>query len=131
MLADAAHVQGGKLYVLGGGFEAVRARSLPAVHRSLAIVMILEISSQERDQDLEVTIGLMDEDGQALDPRANAKIRVASNTPLPPGSSTIVPLATPFHNIKFPEAKGYSFVVRHGATELGRLPLRVILEPAE
>lgn len=128
MLADAAHVQGGKLYVLGGGFEAIRTRVVPAVHRSLTVVMILEIQPQERDRDLDVAISLIDEDGQEMSLKANAKIRVGSQSSLPPGAPTTIPLATPFYNVSFPEAKGYSFVVAHEGAELGRLSFRVVLE---
>jgi len=128
MLADAAHVQGGKLYVLGGGFEAIRTRSVPAVHRSLTVAMILEVSAQERNRDLELTIALIDEDGQTMDLKATARIRVGAQSTLPPGSPTVVPLATPFYNVKFPDAKGYSFVVAHDGSELGRLSFRVVLE---
>ena len=128
MLADAAHVQGGKLYVLGGGFEAIRTRSIPAIHRALSVALLLEVAPQERDTDLAVSIELIDEDGQSMDLRATAKIRVGSVSALPPGASTIVPLATPFYNVRFPEAKGYSFVVHHDDIELGRLTFRVVLE---
>lgn len=130
MLADAAHVQGGKLYVLGGGFEAIRTRTVPAIHRSLTVAMMLELDAQERERQLELTISLIDEDGQAMDLRATARIRVGAQPALPPGAATVVPLVSPFYNVTFPEAKGYAFVVAQDGNELGRLSFRVVLEPA-
>ncbi len=130
MLADAAHVQGGKLYILGGGFESIRSRTVPAVHRSLTVAMILEVPPQERNRDLELSIALIDEDGQTMAPQATARLRVGAGPQLPPGAPTVVPLVAPFYNVKFPEAKGYAFVISHEGTDLGRLSFRVVLEPA-
>ncbi len=47
MLADAAQVQGGKLFVLGGGFDTISAQSLPVVHRSLAVALVAVISPRK------------------------------------------------------------------------------------
>ncbi len=130
MLADAAHVQGGKLYVLGGGFESIRSRKVPAIHRSLTVAMIIEVQPQERERDLELTISLIDEDGQTMAPHATARLRVGAGPQLPPGAPTVVPLVAPFYNVKLPEAKGYAFVISHDGAELGRLSFRLILDPA-
>ena len=66
MLADAAQVQGGKLYILGGGFEMIRARSMPVIHRNINLALIVEVGPEERNQDLDLIIDLIDEDGKAL-----------------------------------------------------------------
>ena len=52
MLADAAQVQSGKLFVLGGGFDTIPVRSVPAVHRSLTLAMVAEVDPDERQRDL-------------------------------------------------------------------------------
>ena len=78
MLADAAQVQGGKLFVLGGGFDTISARTVPVVHRSLTLAMVAEVDPDERHRDLEIAIVLVDEDGQALDVEAKGKLRVAT-----------------------------------------------------
>ena len=61
MLADAAQVQGGKLFVLGGGFDTISARTVPVVHRSLTLAMVAEVDPDERHRDLEIAISLMDQ----------------------------------------------------------------------
>ena len=66
MLADAAQVHSGKLFVLGGGFDTITVRSLPAVHRSLTLAMVAEVEPDERQRDLELIIQLVDEDGSPL-----------------------------------------------------------------
>jgi hypothetical protein len=129
MLADSAQVQGGKLYVLGGGFETIRAKSLPVVHRNINLALIVEVGPEERHRDLDLVIDLIDEDGQPLGVQAKGRLRVGAQPALPPGASSLVPLVSPFYNVRFPEAKGYTFVVRHGDDELGRIRLRVVEVP--
>ncbi len=127
MLADAAQVQGGKLFVLGGGFDTITARSLPAMHRNLAVVLVALIGPEERHRDLPIAIRLIDEDGQALGVEASGTLRVGAPPNLPPGASSTVPMVSPFHNLQFPEAKGYVFQVLHDGSELARLPFRVVV----
>ncbi len=126
MLADAAQVQGGKLFVLGGGFDTISARTIPVVHRSLTLAMVAEVEPDERHRDLEVAIRLIDEDGNPLDVEAKGKLRVGAPPNLPPGSPSIVPIVSPFYNIRFPEAKGYAFVVNFEDDELSRVRFRVV-----
>ena len=126
MLADAAQVQGGKLFVLGGGFDTISARTIPVVHRSLTLAMVAEVEPDERHRDLEIAIQLIDEDGSPLDVEAKGKLRVGAPPNLPPGSASIVPIVSPFYNIRFPEAKGYAFTIGFEGEELGRVRFRVV-----
>ena len=126
MLADAAQVQNGKLFILGGGFDTISVRSLPAVHRSLTLAMVAEVDPDERQRDLELLIALIDEDGGAVGVEAKGRLRVGAPPNLPPGSSSIVPIVSPFHNITFSEAKGYAFVVTLEDRELARIGFRVV-----
>ena len=126
MLADSAQVQGGKLYVLGGGFDTISARSLPVVHRSLTLAMVAEVQPDERHRDLEIVISLVDEDGQSLDVEAKGKLRVGAPPNLPPGATSIVPIVSPFHNVQFAEAKGYAFAVLFEDQEIARVRFRVV-----
>ena len=70
--------------------------------------------------------GLIDEDGKAMGVQARGKLRVRDQPILPPGSPSVVPLVSPFYNVRFPEPKGYTFVIRHQDDELGRIRLRVV-----
>jgi hypothetical protein len=126
MLADAAQVQSGKLYVLGGGFDTISVRKLPATHRSVSLAMVAEVGPDERQQDLELVVQLVDEDGGELGVMAKGKLRVGAPPNLPPGSASIVPIVSPFHNVTFPEAKGYAFVVTMNEVELTRVKFRVV-----
>jgi hypothetical protein len=37
-----------------------------------------------------------------------------------------VPIVSPFYNLKFPEAKGYAFVVKFEGEELARVRFRIV-----
>lgn len=126
MLADAAQVQGGKLNILGGGFEVIRARAMPVIHRNINLALIVEVAAEERNQNLDIIIDLIDEDGKAMGVQAKGRLRIGDQPNLPPGAPSLVPLVSPFHNVRFPEAKGYTFVITHGEDELGRVRLRVV-----
>jgi hypothetical protein len=126
MLCDAAQVQSGKLFVLGGGFDTISVKSLPATQRNLSLAMVAEIGQEDRQRDLELHITLMDEDGKAMGVEAKGMLRVGAPPNLPPGSPSVVPIVSPFYNIAFPEAKGYVFVVSFEDEELARLRFRVV-----
>lgn len=127
MLADAAQVQGGKLYVLGGGFDTISTRQVPVVHRNLVLAMVAEVGPDERHRDLEMAITLIDEDAQPLGVEAKGKLRVGAPPNLPPGASSVVPMVSPFFNLKFDDAKGYAFVVEFEGHELARVRFRIVL----
>lgn len=126
MLADSAQVQGGKLYVLGGGFDTISSRKFPVVHRNLTLALVAEVDPDERHKDLEIHIELIDEDGKKLGVKAKGKLRVGAPPNLPPGSSSIVPIVSPFHNVQFQEPKGYAFVISFEDVELARVRFRVL-----
>jgi hypothetical protein len=126
MLADAAQVQGGKLFVLGGGFSTISASSFPVVHRSLAVALIAEIEPDERHRNLDLKLELIDEDGNRLGIEAKGSLRVGAPAALPPGAPSVVPIVTPFHNISIPEPKGYAFVVSFEGEELARIGFRAL-----
>jgi len=62
----------------------------------------------------------------SADVEAKGKLRVGAPPNLPPGSASIVPIVSPFYNIRFPEDKGYAFVVRFEDDELSRVRFRVV-----
>ncbi|MCL1599530.1 MAG: hypothetical protein M3094_10115, partial [Actinomycetia bacterium] len=127
MLADAAQVQNGKLYVLGGGYDTISVTAVPAVHRNISLAMVAEVGPDERQRDLDLMITLLDEDGNPVGVEAKGKLRVGAPPNLPPGSPSVVPIVSPFHNITFPEAKGYAFIVTLNDAELARIKFRVVL----
>ena len=129
MLADSAQVHAGKLFVLGGGFDTIRTRAGPAVHKALAVVMVMEVNPGERETNLAIEVTLMDEDMQSLGPRATGTLRVGDTPSHRPGQASVVPLAIPFFDLRFPREQGYVFRVSHQDEELTRIPFTVLVVP--
>jgi hypothetical protein len=127
MLADAAQVTAGKLYVLGGAFDTITARAFPVVYRSLAVVLVAEIGPADRNRDLSLRIALFDEDGGDMGVESQGNLRVGAPASIPAGASTVVPLVGAFGNVRFPAPGGYVFVVEHEGEELARIPFRLRL----
>lgn len=125
MLADSAQVHSGKLFIIGGGFDTIRTRSVPALHKALAVVMVAEVTPAERQTNLAIEVMLMDEDMQPLGPRASGTLRVGETPNHRPGQSSIIPLAIPFFDLQFPREQGYVFRVSHQDEELARIPFTV------
>lgn len=125
MLADAAQVTSGKLYVLGGAFDTITARSFPVVYRSIAVVLVAEVGPADRNRDLPIRISLVDEDGGDMGVRSEGNLRVGAPSSLPAGASNVVPLVGAFGNVRFPHPGGYVFLVEHAEEELARIPFRV------
>lgn len=131
-LADSAQVQGGKLYVIGGGFSTITVRRLPAVHRMMSLVLLVEIGPEEWGTDLDIGIRLVDEDGKQLGVDAKGKLRLGNTPQLRPGETATLPMVSNFINLALPEAKGYTFIVTHDEAELARVRFRVIeAKPAQ
>ncbi len=125
MLADSAQVSAGKLFVLGGAFDTINARSFPAAVRGLSVVLVAEVEPAERNHDLPIAIRLLDEDGNPLGVESRGMMRVGAPSTLPAGASSLVPLVASFLGVRFPKPGGYVFIVEHEAEELGRIPFRV------
>jgi len=129
LLADAAQVVGGKLFMLGGGFDMITSREFPATHRMLSLVLVLEVGPGDRNRDLEMTTTLYDEDGREMGVQSKGTFRVGAPSTLPAGATSLIPLVTVFGNLQFPEPGGYVFIIEHDGQELARIPLRVQRPP--
>ena len=129
LLADAAQVVGGKLYMLGGGFDTLTAREYPVTHRALSLVIVFEVGPLDRNRDLEIVTKLLDEDGREMGVESKGTFRVGTPSTLPAGATSLIPLVTVFGNLQFPEPGGYVFIIEHDEQELARVPLRLQRPP--
>ena len=125
MLADSAQVSAGKLFVLGGAFDTINARSFPATVRGLSVVLVADVEPADRNRDLPIAIRLFDEDGTSLGVESRGMMRVSASSTLPAGASSLVPLVASFLGVRFTRPGGYVFIVDHEGEELGRIPFRV------
>ena len=79
ILADAAEVVGGKLYVLGGGWDRLTIQSLPA-SKNLAVALALRVPWHDTNRQHRFQIEMTDEDGNQA-----VSVEGASEVGRPPG----------------------------------------------
>ncbi len=129
MLADAASVERGKLFVHGGGWDNIDVAAIPAVHPTMALVLIFQIDYGEALDDIPIVIELLDEDDKPLELRIEGKINAGHPPRTRRGTPTFHPLALPFNMLTFDHEGGYRFRVTSGDDELASIPFRVRTMP--
>jgi hypothetical protein len=126
MLADAAVVESGKLYVHGGGWDSISVQSVPSTHPTMALALIIRIEYAEALKDLPLSMELLDEDDTPAGPRLEATINVGHPPKSRLGAPTFLPVQWTLPMLELPRAGGFRFRICSGETELGSVPFRVI-----
>ena len=105
ILADAAQVADGKLYLLGGGWDRIAVQGLPAVHMAgIAVGVLVPWSETNTPQTLTLTIE--DEDGAAVLPPVAVRVEVGRPPGLPAGAEQRV-MVTFNAQLALPRLGGY------------------------
>ena len=125
-LSDVAHVADNKLYVLGGAFDTIWARTAPAVHSRLAFVMRLLLSPAELDRKHALEISVVDADGKAVGGRFKGEINVQRNSRIPSGLRQGILVTLDFQNLKFEKFGEYTFDVLVNNSSVKTVDLRVV-----
>jgi hypothetical protein len=125
MLADAARVESGKLFIHGGGWDTIKVGTIPATHPTMTLVLIFRIEYDEALADIPLVIDLLDEDDKPLGPRIEGVINTGHAPRTKRGAPTFQPLAMTFNMVPFPHEGGYRFRVASGDNELASVPFWV------
>jgi hypothetical protein len=112
LLADAVQASQGKLFVLGGGWDVLTVRSLPARHPSMGIGLRVRVPWGWPGESVRLEVELQDEDGKSVLPGSlSAPVPVRRPDHLPEGQDLTVVRALTFTNVIFRNEGAYSFVV--------------------
>jgi hypothetical protein len=125
LLADYAEIVGGKLYLMGGGWDTNTVNELPAALR-VAVALGLRIAWDETDIIIPVVIRIEDDDGREF-LRMEGSIQTTRPADLPEGATQLSQLAANLP-LTVPSAGGYTVrvIAGSGETEVQRsLPFRV------
>ncbi|NIA26097.1 MAG: hypothetical protein GWP04_11095 [Gammaproteobacteria bacterium] len=127
ILADAVQAVGGKLYVLGGGWDTLFASRFPARHPSLGIGVRIRVPWGSVDEEFRLSVDLLDEDGHSAFGGKSIiqKFRAGRPSGIPDGADVGVVRALTINGLVFPRAGGYSFVVSIDGAEAHRISFRV------
>ncbi|MBI4259129.1 MAG: hypothetical protein HY658_01055 [Actinobacteria bacterium] len=121
LLADAATVADGKLYVHGGGWDRITTRSLPAVHPALAVVLVFRVPYDEALTPHPFHIELLDADDNAVGPAADGTLNVGHAPTAVRGAPSFVPFTWTLQNLELPAAGAYRFRVGTHEDELASI----------
>jgi len=129
MLADAAALADGKLYVHGGGWDNIYTAEVPTTHPALALVLIFHLSWHEANEDIPLRLELVDEDDRHPVTRGEGKMRTGTPPQVKKGADLYYPFAQMFYGLQFPKLGRYVFRVASGGQVLASLPLTVSTPP--
>jgi len=116
LLADAAQAVGGKVFVLGGGWNLFRAANYPApVH--LAVAMGLGFTSDEVGIKYPLNVVIADEAGVPIIPEMKGQVETGQLAPDVPKTASIkIPVAINV-NMSLPHPGTYAVVVTAGSSK--------------
>ena len=115
LLADAAQAVGGKVFILGGGWNVFRAPNYPAPVQ-LAIAMGLSFTSNEVGIKYPLNVVIADEAGVPIVPEMKGQVETGQPAPdVPKGTSVKVPVAINM-NMPLPHPGTYGIVVTAGSS---------------
>lgn len=132
LLADAVQASRGKLFVLGGGWDVLTVRSLPARHPSMGIGLRVRVPWGWPGDTVRLEVELQDEDGASILPGPlTAPVPVRRPDHLPEGNDVTLVRALTFTNVVFRKEGAYSFVISIDGQVKERLRFMVRVHDAE
>lgn len=112
LLADAADAVGGKLYILGGGWDLLLIPNLPGrAIKPFAVALGITVPYSHTNRKFALTVELVDADGGQIGDLVRVDLEAGRPPGLTPGASQTMPLALAA-DPEFPKAGRYSFVAR-------------------
>ncbi len=114
LLADAAQAVGGKVFVLGGGWNLFRSASYPAPVQ-LAIAIGLGFMSNEVGIKYPLNVVIADEAGVPIVPEMKGQVETGQPAPDVPKTASKIPVAINI-NMSLPHPGTYGIVVTAGSS---------------
>lgn len=122
IVADAAQIATGKLFLLGGGWNQHRVRSLPA-DVNVGIAVGVRVDWNETNVRRKIEVLVQDGDGNQL-LRVEGQFETGRPAGIPQGASQLVQIAAN-GRVKIPAAGSYQAVASVDGEELQRVPFYV------
>jgi hypothetical protein len=111
-MADAAEAVGGKLYVLGGGWDRMILPVIPGrAAKPFAVALGIKVPYSHTNRKFELMLELIDSDGNTVGEQAHLGLESGRPPGLKPGTPQSVPIALAWHP-EFPAEGRYAIVAR-------------------
>jgi hypothetical protein len=127
ILADSAQVMGGKLYLLGGGWDVLSVNQAFPAARHCAVAASYVVPWNETNQRFDVEIVFVTEDGREL-AKIAAQVEVGRPAGTPPGSNQRAQIAAEL-DLQFEGPGVYSIISNVQGGEDLRTSFRVVAGP--
>jgi hypothetical protein len=115
LLADAAQAVGGKIFVLGGGWNLFRSPNFPAPVQ-LAVAIGLGFTFDEVGSKYPLSVVIADEAGVPIIPEMKGQVETGQPAPDVPATATVkIPVAINV-NLSLPHPGTYGIVVTAGTS---------------
>ena len=112
LLADSAESVGGKLYILGGGWDHIMIPNLPATSiKPFALALGITVPYTHTNRKFACTLELIDADGAEIGDTLRFDLETGRPPGLTVGTAQTMPLAI-MTNPEFPAAGRYTFVAQ-------------------
>jgi hypothetical protein len=127
-LADAANTsEDGKVNLLGV-FSSIYAMQVPATHPTMSLAMIFRASAGEKGRMYQVSIKLIDPDGNQIGPTPEFGLSVPQDAPgLAPAANIVINL----QQLQFPKYGNYAFDILVNGNSLRQVPISIEVPPAD
>ena len=130
LLADAAQIQQGKTFILGGGVSILWRQQYPA---PLAVVLVMQLNYHrtEADSQHQVSVRVIDADGNSVVPEIQGELHVGPpRADMPSNVTLAAPMVIPFPPFPVLQRPGaYSVEVLVDGRHLKSLPFAVAHPP--
>jgi hypothetical protein len=128
VLADAATLAEGKLYIHGAGWDTVYTQALPAT-LTAAVAMLLRIPWAETNEEHIIGLDIHDADGHSILPKEPGALRGKLNVGRPAnievGEDQVLPFAIGLNGTSIERPGRYAVVLELDGKESARAPFRV------
>ena len=126
ILADAAQNVGGKLFLLGGGWETLMVNTVP-VQQQMALAIAFDVTWNETNERHPFQILIQDQDGAEL-AKVEGEFEVGRPPGIPPGQSQRFQMAAPA-TLSFQAYGTYVIKVLLRGEEVGSIRFHVVQNP--
>ncbi len=129
ILADLAQVIGGKLHMMGGGWDRINVQKFPHI-QSFSVATAISVPWAHTNEKHNIVITMVDEDGHQELLKIEGEFEVGRAPGIKPGATQRLMMAFTINSLKFSEPKGYSIISFVDGQEMRRLEFNVVPTPA-
>jgi hypothetical protein len=134
MLCDAVAVEGGKLYMQGGGWNIVMTTEFPVKIARIGVAALVHVPYSKTNVLHRLLLQLQDDDGNRIplggeEGILEAQFNVGRPPTLQAGEEQLMPFAVNLDALSFAKPGTYSFVFTLNSDELARLTFRITGPP--